>query len=57
MTEDLDNNEILVYVLVNRLIGFGVYGPGRAQTQADYDAAVHSLFTGLDRVCSIEYWC
>jgi len=33
-----------------KLIGFGVYGPGRAQTQADYDAAIHSLFTGLDRM-------
>ena len=33
-----------------RQVGFGVYAPARAQTQADYDAAIHSLFTGLDKV-------
>ena len=27
-----------------------MYAPARAQTQADYDAAIHSLFTGLDKV-------
>ncbi|XP_067946559.1 glutathionyl-hydroquinone reductase YqjG-like [Watersipora subatra] len=34
-------------------IGLGVYGPGRAENQEEYDSAIEKLFTGLDKAEAI----
>ena len=41
---------VIVDVYNCRSIVFGVYGPSRAQTQEDYDAAIKNVFGGLDKV-------